>query len=69
MRIETAWALILTSLCLLALGVAVYVFNVPQSGKLVGFLALMGAVYFSIGAVLTVIHDRHMANRTRAGWE
>jgi hypothetical protein len=27
----------------------------------------MGAVYFGIGAVLILMHDRHMARRTRAG--
>jgi hypothetical protein len=44
-----------------------YVFNIPEAGKLAGFLAVMGFVYFGIGAVLTVMHDRHMAKRTRAG--
>jgi hypothetical protein len=50
-----------------AIGVAVYVFNIPEAGQLAGFLAVMGFVYLGIGAVLTVIHDRHMAKRTRAG--
>jgi hypothetical protein len=44
---------------------ALYVFNVP--GKWAGFLETMGAVYFGIGAVLILMHDRHMAKRTRAG--
>ena len=44
-----------------------FVFNGP--GKLTVFLAVMGLIYFSIGAVLTVLHDHHMAKRTRAGWE
>jgi len=65
MRIETASTWILASLCLLIIGMALYVFDVP--GKLAGFLALMGFVYFSIGAVLILMHDRHMAKRTRAG--
>ena len=69
MRSETASAWILASLCLLATGVLVYVFNVPEAGKLAGLLAVMGFVYFSIGAMLTVMHDHHMAKRTRAGRE
>jgi len=69
MRRETASAWILASLCLLAIGVAVYVFNIPEACKLAGFLAVMGFVYFGIGAVLTLMHDRHMAKRTRAGRE
>jgi hypothetical protein len=48
---------------------ALYVFKGPEVGKLARFLAAMGAVYFGIGAVLIVMHDRHMAKRTRAGRE
>jgi hypothetical protein len=48
---------------------APYVFKGPEDGKLAGFLAAMGVVYFGIGAVLIVVHDRHMAKRTRAGRE
>ena len=44
-----------------------YVFNIPETSTLAGFVEVMGFVYFGIGAVLTVIHDRHMAKRTRAG--
>ena len=69
MRMETASAWILASLCLLTIGMVVYVFKVPEDGKLAGFLVAMGLVYFGIGAVLTVMHDRHMAKRTRAGRE
>lgn len=69
MRRETPSAWILASLCLLAIALAVYVFKIPEAGKLAGFLAVIGFVYFSIGAVLTVIHDRHMGKRTRAGRE
>jgi hypothetical protein len=65
MRIETASTWILASICLLIIGMALYVFNVP--GKWAGFLETMGAVYFGIGAVLILMHDRHMAKRTRAG--
>ena len=32
-------------------------------------LKAMGLVYLNIGLVLTFIHDRHMAKRTRAGRE
>jgi hypothetical protein len=31
------------------------------------FLAAMGLVYFSIGVILSLIHDQHMTKRTRAG--
>ena len=65
MRIETASTWILASLCLLTIGMALYVFNVP--GKLAGFLETIGAVYFGIGVGLILMHDRHMARRTRAG--
>ena len=67
MRGETASAWIPASLCLLVMGIAVYVFKTPEAGKLTGFLAVMGFVYFGIGAVFTVMHERHMAKRTRAG--
>jgi hypothetical protein len=30
---------------------------------------VMGLVYFGIGVVLTIMHDRHMIKRTRAGRE
>jgi len=69
MRRETASTWILASLFLLTIGMALYVFNFPGHGKLAGFLAAMGFLYFCIGAVLTIIHDRHMAKRTRAGRE
>jgi hypothetical protein len=69
MRNETASAWILASLCLLTIGTALYVFTSPEDGKLTGFLITLGLIYFGIGAVLTVMHDRHMAKRTRAGRE
>ena len=68
MRIEIALAWIYASLCLLTIGTALYVFK-PEDIKLAGFLAAIGFVYFGIGAVLIVMHDRHMAKRTRAGRE
>ena len=52
--------------CLLIVGTWLYLFEITQGGK---FLAVMGLVYFGIGAVLIVMHDRHMAKRTRAGQE
>jgi len=67
MRPETPSAWIFASLCLLAIALALFVFD--GSSKLTGFLAVMGVIYFGIGAVLTVMHDHHMAKRTRAGWE
>jgi len=69
MRMETASTWILASLCLLTIGMALYVLKGPEDGKLAGFLTGMGAIYFGIGAVLIVMHDRHMAKRTRAGRE
>jgi hypothetical protein len=69
MRMETASTWIFASLCLLITGTALYVFEDFEDGKLAGFLTGMGAVYFGIGAVLIVMHDRHMAKRTRAGRE
>jgi hypothetical protein len=67
MRIETATTWIFASLCLLIVGISLFIFNVPEDGKLAGVLAGMGILYFGIGAVLTVMHDYHMAKRTRAG--
>jgi hypothetical protein len=67
MRIETAAAWIFASLLMLILGISLFIFNVPEDGKLAGLLAAMGILYFGIGAVLTVMHDYHMAKRTRAG--
>jgi len=69
MRIETASTWILTSLCLLTIGMALYVFNGPEVGRLAGFLVGIGIVYFGIGAMLIVMHDHHMTKRTRAGRE
>jgi hypothetical protein len=48
---------------------ALYMLKGPEDSKLAGFLTGMGAIYFGIGAVLIVMHDRHMAKRTRAGRE
>ena len=67
MRSETAFAWIIAGFCPLTIGLALFVFDGP--GKLTLFLAVMAVIYFAIGAVLTVMHDHHMAKRTRAGWE
>jgi len=48
---------------------ALYVLKGPEDSKLAGVLTAMGAAYFGIGAVLILMHDRHMAKRTRAGRE
>ena len=39
----------------------------PQAGKLAQFVAVTGLVYFGIGVVLTIMHDRHMIKRTERG--
>jgi hypothetical protein len=49
------------------IGTLLYNSRVLQDGKLGIFLAVVGLVYFSIGVVLSVMHDRHMLKRTRAG--
>jgi uncharacterized membrane protein len=56
------FSLILAGLCLYALKES------PGGGKFAFFLAAIGIVYLNIGLVLTFLHDRHMAKRTRAGW-
>jgi hypothetical protein len=33
------------------------------------FVAVMGLVYFGIGVVLTIMHDRHMIERRERGGE
>ena len=46
-----------------------YVYEVTEADKLAQFVAVMGLVYFGIGVVLTIMHDRHMIKRTQAGRE
>jgi hypothetical protein len=55
--------------CLLTLGTLLSMFEVTEGGRLGIFLALVGLVYFGVAIVVTLIHDRHMAQRTRAGQE
>jgi Flp pilus assembly protein protease CpaA len=69
MRIETVRAWMLVGFSLLLAGLCLYALRVTGGGKFGIFVAAMGLVYLNIGLVLTFIHDRHMAKRTRAGRE
>jgi len=69
MRVEIIGAWIFVGFGLLMLGALLYVLGVTEDGNLARFLATVGGVYFCIGGVLTIIHDRHMARRTQAGRE
>jgi len=51
--------------CLLAMGICLYILEV--AGRLAIFLAAVGFVYFTVGLVLAFIHEKHMAERMRAG--
>ena len=65
MRVETIAACIFVGLGLLMIGTLLYMFQITE-GR---FLAVLGIVYFGIGMVLTLTHDRHMAKRMQAGRE
>jgi membrane-bound ClpP family serine protease len=68
MRIETIRAWLLVGFCLLIIGMLLSMFEViAKNWGLI--LALLGFVYFCIGAALSVMHDRHMVKRTRARQE
>ena len=69
MRIETIKGWMLVGFGLLIIGMLLYVFEVTADGELAQFVAVMGLVYFGIGAVLTIMHDRHTIKRKRAGRE
>ena len=69
MRIETITAWIFIGFGLLMIGALLYLFQITEGGKFARFLAVMGGVYFCIGGILTLMHDRHMARRTQAGRE
>ena len=70
MRIETIKGWMLVGFGLLFIGMLLYVcLKSPQTDKLAQFVTVMGLVYFGIGVVLTIMHDRHMIKRTRAGRE
>ena len=64
MRVETIRAWMLVGFCLLTLGTLLFMFEVTGI-----FLALVGLVYFGIGILLSLMHGRHMVERTRAGRE
>ena len=49
MRTETASAWIIASLCLFTVGLALFVFDGPEDGKLAGFMAARGFIYVGIG--------------------
>jgi hypothetical protein len=51
---------------LLTVGALLYLFQITEGGKFARFVATMGAVYFVIGVMLILTHDRHMARRMRA---
>jgi uncharacterized membrane protein len=69
-RIETVRAWMLAGFSLILAGLCLYAFKSSSGGgKLAMFVAAMGLVYLNLGLVLTFIHDRHMAKRTRAGRE
>ena len=63
MRIEIIAAWIFIGFGLLMIGVFLYLFQI-EGGR---FLGVIGAIYFAIGMLLTLKHDRHMAKRIRAG--
>jgi hypothetical protein len=46
-----------------------YMLEATADGRPAIFLAAVGFVYFMVGAVLSLVHDKHMAKRTRAGRE
>lgn len=66
MRIEIVRAWMLVGFCLVLGGMYLYMLQITEGGKLAVFLAAMGLVYFSIGVILSLIHDQHMTKRTRA---
>ena len=67
MRIETVSAWMLVGFSLLTVGTLLYALEVTT--RLAMFLMTMGLGYFIIGAVLGVVHNKHMIKRTRAGRE
>ena len=65
MRSETAITWILVGFGLLAIGTLLYISEVTEGL----FLEIIGVVYFAIGMVLAVMHNKHMLKRMRAGRE
>jgi hypothetical protein len=69
MRIETVRTWLLVGLLLQTAGMFLYMLEATADGRPAIFLAAVGFVYFMVGAVLSLVHDKHMAKRTRAGRE
>jgi hypothetical protein len=69
MRIATIAAWVFVGFGLMLIGALLYVLQISEYGKLARFVAVMGGIYFCIGIILTLMHDRHMARRTQAGRE
>ena len=69
MRLATITTWLFVGFGLLMIGAFLCLFQITEVTKLAGFLAVLGVVYFAIGVVLTLMHDRHMLERTRAGRE
>jgi len=69
MRLATITAWLFVGFGLLMIGALLYLFQITEDGKLARFLGLLGVVYFGIGVVVTLVHDRHMLKRTQAGRE
>jgi predicted membrane channel-forming protein YqfA (hemolysin III family) len=67
MRLATVTAWIFVGFGLLMIGALLYLFQITEG--LARFLGVVGVIYFAVGVVLSVIHDQHMAERTRAGRE
>ena len=65
MRLETIAAWIFVGFGLLMIGTLLYLFKVTEGGKLGMFLGVVGLMYFVIGMLLLLMHDRHMAKRVR----
>ena len=67
MRIETIRAWLFVGLLLQMAGIFLYMLEATADGRLAILLAAVGFVYFVVGAVLSLIRDKHMAERMRAG--
>jgi hypothetical protein len=67
MRIATVATWIFVGVGLVVIGALLYVLPATEGNKLASIVAGIGGVYLFIGGVLTVVHDSHMAKRTRAG--
>ena len=63
MRTETVTAWMFVGFSLLTIAALLYIIGVSQ---LAIFMSVLGVAYFFIGIVLSLMHDRHMAKRTRA---